>query len=119
MKKVFLAVLAAGLFFACSNDTKDKAVEEEVTTETETTVEEETTAPETTVNVQETPKTETTTPKKEDKNEKQVVDTSFKNPEAFNSKEKVLFEVEPEKESNPVGTAIIFGILLFVKNDKK
>ena len=32
MKKVFLAVLAAGLFFACSNDTKDKAVEEEVTT---------------------------------------------------------------------------------------
>lgn len=49
MKKVFLAVLAAGLFFACSNDTKDKAVEEEVTTETETTVEEETTAPEATV----------------------------------------------------------------------
>lgn len=69
MKKVFLAVLAAGLFFACSNDTKDKAVEEEVTTETETTVEKETTAPETTVNVQEAPKTETTTPKKEDKNE--------------------------------------------------
>ena len=68
MKKVFLAVLAAGLFFACSNDTKDKAVEEEVTTETETTVEPETTAPETTVNVQETPKTETTV-KKEDKNE--------------------------------------------------
>ena len=34
MKKVFLAVLAAGLFFACSNDTKDKAVEEEVTTAT-------------------------------------------------------------------------------------
>lgn len=49
---------------------------------------------------------------KENKNEKQVVDTSFKNPDAFNSKEKVLFEVEPEKESNPVGTAIIFGILL-------
>ena len=54
MKKVFLAVLAAGLFFACSNDTKDKAVEEEVTTETETetTVEEETTAPEATATVE-------------------------------------------------------------------
>ena len=50
---------------------------------------------------------------KENKNEKRVVDTSFKNPDAFNSKEKVLFEAEPEKESNPVGTAIIFGILLF------
>ena len=50
---------------------------------------------------------------KENKNEKQVVDTSFKNPDAFNSKEKVLFEVEPEKESNPVGTAIIFAILIF------
>ena len=51
MKKVFLAVLAAGLFFACSNDTKDKAVEEPVAEETEVTVEEttpevvETTAP--------------------------------------------------------------------------
>lgn len=40
MKKVFLAVLAAGLFFACSNDTKDKAVEEPVTDEVEATVEE-------------------------------------------------------------------------------
>ena len=48
MKKVFLAVLAAGLFFACSNDTKDKAVEEEVTTETETTIDETTPAPEAT-----------------------------------------------------------------------
>lgn len=52
MKKVFLAVLAAGLFFACSNDTKDKAIEEEVTTETETTVEEEPTAPEATATVE-------------------------------------------------------------------
>ena len=49
---------------------------------------------------------------KENKNEKKVVDTSFKNPDAFNSKEKVLFEVEPEKDSNPVGTAIIFAILI-------
>lgn len=37
--------------------------------------------------------------------------TPAKNGEAFNSKEKVLFETEPEKESNPVGTAIIFAIL--------
>ena len=50
---------------------------------------------------------------KENKKKKKVVDTSFKNPDAFNSKEKVLFEVEPEKESNPVGTAIIFAILIF------
>lgn len=40
MKKVFLAVLAAGLFFACSNDTKDKAVEEPVAEEVEATVDE-------------------------------------------------------------------------------
>ena len=40
MKKVFLAVLAAGLFFACSNDTKDKAVEEPVTEEVEATIDE-------------------------------------------------------------------------------
>ena len=31
--------------------------------------------------------------------------------DAFNSKEKVLFEIEPEKESNPMGTAIIFASL--------
>ena len=34
-----------------------------------------------------------------------------KNAEAFNSKEKVLFEIEPEKESNPMGTLIIFAVL--------
>ena len=34
-----------------------------------------------------------------------------KNAEAFNSKEKVLFEIEPEKESNPIGTLIIFAVL--------
>ena len=61
MKKVFLAVLAAGLFFACSNDTKDKANEEQVPeTETETTIDEPAPAPETTATV------ETPDPEKKD-----------------------------------------------------
>ena len=34
-----------------------------------------------------------------------------KNAEAFNSKEKVLYEIKEEKESNPVGTLIIFAVL--------
>lgn len=71
MKKVFLAVLAAGLFFACNNDTKDKAVNEEVTNETETTVDEPTPAPEAPA-TEATPTENTTaqpTAKKEDKNE--------------------------------------------------
>lgn len=46
------------------------------------------------------------------KNEKQVFDTKYKNPDAFNNKEKVLFEIEPEKESNPLGTLIIFAVLI-------
>ena len=46
------------------------------------------------------------------KNDKQVFDSNYKNPDAFNNKEKVLFEIEPEKESNPVGTLIIFAILI-------
>jgi uncharacterized protein YcfL len=60
MKKVFLAVLAAGLFFACSNDTKDKAVEEPVTEETEAVVEDEAPAQEVATT------TETPDPKKEE-----------------------------------------------------
>lgn len=48
----------------------------------------------------------------ENKNEKKVVDTTFKNPDAFNNKEKVLYELKPEKEGNPIGVAIIFIILL-------
>ena len=35
MKKVFLAVLAAGLFFACGNDTKDQKKTDEETNKTE------------------------------------------------------------------------------------
>ena len=34
-----------------------------------------------------------------------------KTSEAFNSQEKVLYEFKPEKESNPIGTAIIFAVL--------
>lgn len=46
------------------------------------------------------------------KREKELKGSNYKNPEAFNSKEKVLFEAEEEKESNPLGTLIIFAILI-------
>lgn len=46
------------------------------------------------------------------KREKELKGSNYKNPEAFNSKEKVLFEAEEEKESNPLGTFIVFAILI-------
>ena len=45
MKKVFLAVLAAGLFFACSNDTKDKAVDDQNATDNQEVVDDQPQAP--------------------------------------------------------------------------
>lgn len=46
------------------------------------------------------------------KREKELKGSNYKNPEAFNSKEKVLFEAEEEKESNPLGTFIVFAVLI-------
>lgn len=50
--------------------------------------------------------------KEEKQTDRQVTRTDYKNPEAFNNKEKVLYEQEAEKESNPMGVLIIFGILI-------
>lgn len=51
--------------------------------------------------------------KKEEKpKDKQVTKTDYKNPEAFNNKEKVLYEQEEEPDSNPTGVLIIFGVLI-------
>ena len=50
--------------------------------------------------------------KPEEIKDKQVTKNDFKNPDAFNNKEKILFEEEEEKESNPTGVLIIFVILI-------